>query len=581
MSYQGAYDVETAPSSLSCKREQDRQQGEPLSYGGYSIGELTRAAFLICGALILSVFAFSNAKQSFLESSSGGFNVFKITSFEDIPRETLFANFSTPEQQKLFAMFVERYARGVTKDAYGDMFARFKLNLDKIDARNAKESSRSGTARHGINKFTGASEEELSKLRGGKKPKSDSANYLNIRGLAKPADVASYSGTATSVDWSDVYTTAVRDQGYCGGCWAFSAAAQMESDGIRQGLLTTSSVLSPQQLISCSTDNDGCSGGWTEFAFSYAMETGIELDSDYPYTSYDEDVGKCKNDEDKGVVMLDSFYVITSEDSMIDYIMETGPLSVCIDSSDWDSYLDGIVSSCGSNVDHCVQLVGVDLGENSWKVRLFFFFYFRTERLLVFFYLLVSSSATFLPSSFYPLHQPLPPQPIPPVSRFATPGGLIGARAATSACRPTKTCVASRMTQYTPPYRLSRLSAPPRCPRLIPPRSSPPRRRPSSRFRKSPRQTPGPQRCLPRPLPRRSTRPARWKMVPRRSTRPLRRPPSSPRPGSVRSHPSPSSRMQPSCPPRPLPQPRPSHPCNPRCCRPCHHPCQSFCPPSR
>lgn len=369
-----------APSSSSRQHQYQQEENAPGdgeddardlrgTFGGYSSMELCRAVFLLSCALVLSVFAFSNVKSGFLQSGSGNGIFHSFTSLEDIPRETLFGNFTTPEQQKLFAMFVEKYARGVEKDAYGDMFARFKLNLDKIDERNSREAMRGGTARHGINKFTGTSEEDLAKMRGGKKPSSDSAAYLNIRGLAKPADVASYSGTATSVDWSDVYTTAVRDQGYCGGCWAFSAVAQMESDGIRQGLLTTTNVLSPEQLISCSSDNDGCSGGWTEFAFSYAMETGIELDSDYPYTSYDEDVDKCANKDSLGVVQVDSFFVITSEDSMIDYVMETGPLSVCIDSSDWDSYVDGIVSSCGSNVDHCVQLVGVDLGEGSWKVR--------------------------------------------------------------------------------------------------------------------------------------------------------------------------------------------------------------------
>jgi len=352
------------------------EEVEVAQIGGYKWRELGRVGLFLLGALVLSLLAFANVKTQFEETTGTGgskkLDVFKLARFEDIPRDTMFANFSSPEQQKLFAMFLERYSKGIDKEEYGEMFRTFKMNLDKIDNRNAAETARGGSARHGINKFTGWTDEELSKIRGAKKPSDDSetlTSKLNKRGVAVPATIASYSGTQTAVDWSDIYTTAVRDQGYCGGCWAYSAVQQMESDGIRQGLLTTSNVLSPQQLISCSTDNDGCNGGWTEFAFSYAMETGIELDSDYPYTSYDEDVAKCSVDTSKELVQVDNFYVITSEDSMIDYLMETGPVSACIDSANWDSYVDGIMSTCGTNVDHCVQVVGVDLGEGSYKVR--------------------------------------------------------------------------------------------------------------------------------------------------------------------------------------------------------------------
>jgi hypothetical protein len=54
---------------------------------------------------------------------------------------------------------------------------------------------------------------------------------------------------------------------------------------------------------------------------------------------------------------------------MIDYILSTGPLSICIDASNWATYTGGILSSCGQEANHCVQLVGVNLTEGSWKVR--------------------------------------------------------------------------------------------------------------------------------------------------------------------------------------------------------------------
>ena len=50
--------------------------------------------------------------------------------------------------------------------------------------------------------------------------------------------------------------------------------------------------------------------------------------------------------------------------------MGTGPLSVCLDANNWNTYTGGIMKSCGNRVDHCVQAVGVDTGSGGyWKVR--------------------------------------------------------------------------------------------------------------------------------------------------------------------------------------------------------------------
>lgn len=57
------------------------------------------------------------------------------------------------------------------------------------------------------------------------------------------------------------------------------------------------------------------------------------------------------------------------EDDMETYVLTTGPLSVCLDASQWSSYTSGIVSSCGNDVDHCVQAVGLDTVAGYWKVR--------------------------------------------------------------------------------------------------------------------------------------------------------------------------------------------------------------------
>lgn len=131
-------------------------------------------------------------------------------------------------------------------------------------------------------------------------------------------------------------------------------------------------TLSAEQLIQCDTSSYGCNGGMPERAYNYVKNVGgVETDIDYPYTSYKGVTGSCSVDPSKFVVTVKSFTSLTGgETAMASYVQKTGPLSVCIDASSWNSYTGGIMSTCGKNIDHCVQAVGVDACfEGYWKVR--------------------------------------------------------------------------------------------------------------------------------------------------------------------------------------------------------------------
>jgi len=179
------------------------------------------------------------------------------------------------------------------------------------------------------------------------------------------------------VDWEGIYTTKVKDQGYCGACWAFAVAQQLESDGVRLGLYDLDVQLSPQQIISCDTEAVGCSGGWTESAYNYVAEAGLSYESQYPFSAYmekemTEDSAKCLPNSIKGVISVAGYYSLVSEDDMVEYVKSTGPLSICVDSTEWNTYVKGIVKSCPQNANHCVQAVGVTTsndGTGYWKVR--------------------------------------------------------------------------------------------------------------------------------------------------------------------------------------------------------------------
>ena len=169
------------------------------------------------------------------------------------------------------------------------------------------------------------------------------------------------------------FNDGLRFQGYCGDCWAFSATEQIESDLMRTAATTL--ILSPQQINQCDLTSYGCGGGWTSDAYDYVTTAGgLSSNALYPYstTTYDGTTGTCTTNTADYVATVSGYTYVSGEATMAAYVQSTGPLSVCIDATLWNSYVGGIMTVCGSSVDHCVQAVGVypvTGGTGYWKVR--------------------------------------------------------------------------------------------------------------------------------------------------------------------------------------------------------------------
>ena len=194
------------------------------------------------------------------------------------------------------------------------------------------------------------------------------------------------SSAPGKLDWSEKgATSAIKDQGHCGSCWAYSAAEGVET-AIWMGSGRLPPSLSTQQLISCDTTSHGCKGGSIGRAFKYIeSDGGLDTNSDYPDTSHLSNTdGSCVSHQHKAMVSaykspIQQCYSGScsnqDEDALKAALNTHGPMSICLNANNWEDYSGGIYTdSCphaASDQDHCVQLVGYDTTVSTpyWKIR--------------------------------------------------------------------------------------------------------------------------------------------------------------------------------------------------------------------
>jgi xylem cysteine proteinase len=261
-----------------------------------------------------------------------------------------------------------------TIEEEGVRYAIWSENLYKV----AEENSKNLTYRLRLNQFGDLTGDEFKyKINGksgsclkpeDKKRKLPRSDALKLKSLNVPS----------SIDWTDYngksYVTPVKNQGDCGSCWAFSAVACTECRyAIDTGTLND---LSEQQVVDCSDSygNDGCDGGWMDYAFEYIIANGgLCTETAYPYTGED---GTCKSTSCGKFYNPMSSYLDVGEDDETDLVSATatGCVSVGIEADQFafQYYSSGILTgTCGTTVDHGVTVVGYGTSgsQDYWKVK--------------------------------------------------------------------------------------------------------------------------------------------------------------------------------------------------------------------
>jgi len=238
-------------------------------------------------------------------------------------------------------------------------FLNFMVNAKQISALNKNSG-----ATFGFTQFSDMSAREFkTKMTGLKRtPKiAHAARHSVVK-----HDVEQPS---TNIDWvASGMTTPVKNQQQCGSCWAFSATETIESAMLVAG--QTPQIGSPQQIVDCDSNDQGCNGGDPAEAMSWIIQQGgQDSESCYPYTAQD---GTCASAQCTPVNKISSTTSISQSESAIYTALQTSPLSICCDASAWQNYQGGILtaSQCGDNVDHAIQLTGYSSSQGGyWIVR--------------------------------------------------------------------------------------------------------------------------------------------------------------------------------------------------------------------
>jgi len=268
-----------------------------------------------------------------------------------------------PTLEGAFSAFMTKHNKSYEDaEEHAYRMSVFADNLERSSELNRQNMLINGEAVFGVTQFSDLTSAEFQ------------AQYLNYRPRPRgEVEVPTFDGPiANDVDWrNNGVVTPIKDQGQCGSCWAFGATAAIESYGKLVGGYALQ-TLAPQQITSCDTTSYGCQGGWAEHAFNYVVKAGgIQAEATYPYTSGTTgQTGSCRANPSSFVAKIRGYTAVAAGESNLATALNSGPPTVCLAATYFQTYTGGILSVCDNNVDHCVQAIGYTstywIVRNSW-----------------------------------------------------------------------------------------------------------------------------------------------------------------------------------------------------------------------
>eukprot|EP00727_Mastigamoeba_balamuthi_P009198 m51a1_g4900 hypothetical protein (1567) ;mRNA; r:140639-148484 len=258
-------------------------------------------------------------------------------------------------------------------------FGVFRRNVAEYASWNAEPGQ---TAFYGPNAFSDLTKDEFAAM-------FLVPTGLNTSEIHRAAPLAPMRRAAVPQSFTTPYMTPARQQGSCGSCWAFAAAAVLESAYLKATRKTV--VVSTQNILDCVNYGqrgwDGCQGFNAIYVLSELAQQGsngggVALESEYPYQ---ERMGQCRRSFSQPSEVAVKYYFAERMDeaegsSVYSRLMQYGPLGIALNAGYLQGYRSGIVkhgNGCRytqqgqDSADHAVTLAGwgEENGVKYWLIK--------------------------------------------------------------------------------------------------------------------------------------------------------------------------------------------------------------------
>lgn len=304
-------------------------------------------------------------------------------------------------RMKTFRMFMRLYNKTYSPDELPRRMALFFRRRSQVasSTKSFREGKSSFEMR--LNRYADWDDSELKQLTGVSLPSElladdDDDNDFEVSAGQNESDErvvrqqAEETVIPASKDWrtSGCISTPI-DQKGCGACYAIATIAAVES--MRCLNHVASPVLSPQQVVDCSTkktgyDNHGCNGGWPTQVLRYLQDVQVAArETCYPFKRRRSTCRLEEIKETSGCTVRASvtdqeklrYKVLRSEEDMLYHVAKSGPVVAVMSAPDsFFYYSDGIFDdpTCTkkrNDVDHAILIVGFGSkdGQDYWLLK--------------------------------------------------------------------------------------------------------------------------------------------------------------------------------------------------------------------
>ena len=269
-----------------------------------------------------------------------------------------------------FKAFMKKYNKHYSSESeFENRLETYRKNKYRISSLN--ENSKG--VKYKINEFADMTEEEFIDKNLNMKMNEELVSLKEKISKIPEIDI-SEEELPENFDWTEKgLKTKIKRQGDCGGCWAFSTNSLLEAK--YKNITNKTISLSEQELIDCSTTNNGCKGGAMEKSFKYLMTTGVGLEKHYKFEERDE--LPCRRKDENAVVKVKNFQFISDKEvEMKKALIKYGPLAGAVNSYPLMFYSEGIYEPsfswfCPPMINHAIVIVGYgeENGKKFWKVQ--------------------------------------------------------------------------------------------------------------------------------------------------------------------------------------------------------------------